>query len=113
MKAMAALAISACFHLGVAQADQLPEKFTCAFDAFQGEGVVIQELVLQNDRYVNVDNPVIQYQMIGNTSPAFHLVFAAGGSFNTIAIEASDGSMLKVSSATFGDVDWSRGTCKW
>lgn len=113
MKALAAFAISVCFQTAAAQANELPEKFTCAFDAFRGGGPVIQELVLQNDRYVNVDIPFIKYQVIGDTSSAFHLVQAAGGAFTTIAIEVSDGSMLKVTSATFGHVDWSRGKCRW
>lgn len=95
---------------GTAAAQNLPEQITCVYSSFQGNGVVSQELNLIDKGYIS--DTGLKYEVVGSTDVAFHLVHAAGGAISTIAIEAIDGSMLKVSSATFGTVSWERGHCK-
>ena len=75
--------------------------------------MVSQTLVLKDGQYSDTDNDLLRYQVIGKTNVAFHLVNAAGGAISSFAIEVADGSMLKVSSATFGGVTPLRGKCTW
>jgi hypothetical protein len=90
----------------------MPSEIVCQYPAFVGSDTVLQRLVLQRGQYVDQGAGLgMVFDVVGQQTVALHLVNAAGGAITSIAIETDTGDMLKVSSATFGSVNYRRGRC--
>lgn len=92
-----------------------PVQIICAYDPFVAgaPGPVVQRLSLTRGAYVDADFPDGPAFEFSEDRAAVYLIHTVGGAITAFAIEKSDGTMLKISAATFGTVQHSRGRCRF